>query len=108
MSWRVSLRIDTGNGEMVQVSDDHTFVGEVEKMYQKAGLAKTFKDINGNSAKIVAATFGPVISYMAKNPKKMRKLNPSNTHNTYEGAMEFLKGIVEDCVRHPKCVVIVN
>lgn len=108
MSWRVSLRIDTGNGEMVQVSDDHTFVGEVEKMYQKAGMTKTFKDINGNSAKIVAATFGPIIAYMGKNPKKMRKLNPSNTHNTYEGAMEFLEEIKEDCIRHPKCVVIVS
>jgi hypothetical protein len=108
MSWKVSLRIDTGNGEMVQVSDDHTFVGEVEQMYRKAGLVKTFNDINGNSAKIVAATLGPIISYMVKNPKKMRKLNPSNTHNTYEGALEFLKEIAADCTRHPKCVVVVH
>ena len=106
MSWDVSLMIDTGDKELVEVVDLGNYTYNVSPMYYKAFERKGgFRSLDGMRVKKAIPILERAIQRMKDDPKQYKKMNPENGWGDYEGALEYLMDILDGCKKHPKTII---
>jgi len=107
MSYDVYLAIDTGGEELTSVGESFNYTYNCAPMFCKAFKEKEIglNVLHNKLAKEAALLLRNAIIYMQDHPKEMNKLNPSNGWGHYDTALEFLEGILTECLKHPKATV---
>jgi hypothetical protein len=105
MSWDASMVVDTGGEYPAEVQDLGNYTWNVSEMFYAAFGADGLRTIEGKSGKDAVPIVRSAIAFMQDNGAAMRALNPKNGWGDYEGAIEFLKTILDGCLRHPKATV---
>lgn len=77
-------------------------------MWGKAGIYSTLYNSSGLKAKDVVNDLKSGLNLMRLNPSIFRALNPYNNWGSYEGALDFLKRIIEGFERFPDCIIHVS
>jgi hypothetical protein len=102
MSWDITLTekkcVD------VEVSDVGNYTYNVSKMYGEA-MGETlsyFHDMKAIDA--IDLLYKGVIE-MENNPDKYKSMNPENGWGNYEGALEYLKELLNACVKNPNATI---
>jgi hypothetical protein len=108
MSYDVSLAIDTGAPTLTHVVDCGNYTYNVGTMFRKALGGKGLYDLNGVEAWKVIAKLRLAVDTMRRNRDEYEALNPENGWGNYEGALEYLVGILKECEQHSKCVILIH
>lgn len=106
MSWDISLTINTGIKER-EIVDCGNYTYNVSDMYVKA-MGKSLSDLHGKKAKDVIPLLKTGVKAMLTDPIEMKKLSPENGWGDYDGALEYLQGILKACEENPECIVRVH
>jgi hypothetical protein len=56
----------------------------------------------------VIAKLRLAVDTMRRNRDEYEALNPENGWGNYEGALEYLVGILKECEQHSKCVILIH
>ena len=102
MSYDVSLVIDTGGPEPAEVLEVGNYTSNVVRMWQWA-LGVRLVDYDGVPCERAIAPLKDGVRRMEADPDFYRPLTRNPDWGDYEGALDFLKRIVEACEAHPKC-----
>lgn len=101
MSYDVYLEIFTGK-KFIEVADCGNYTYNVYRMYQNAfSNFNGIKVLAGMSAKQAIPILESAIKNMKSSPEEYKLLNPSNGWGNYEGALNYLEGILLECKEHP-------
>lgn len=107
MSYDIYLEIDTGGKEKAQVGDWYSPTYNLSPMFCKAFGGDGVRELSGKSGKEAARMIHKALTDMM-DPDKVndyKKLNPPNGWGDYDGAIEVLGKIMQDCISHPKATV---
>ena len=104
MSYDVNLMINTGIEEH-EVVDCGNYTYNVSPMYYKAFGEKGINAIDDMKASDVIPILKKVIIYFIEHEDELKLLNPENDWGNYEGALNYIQGILHECRRHPACTV---
>lgn len=115
MSYDVYLKINTGK-EMTTVVDVGNYTSNIGGMYQKAfsGDLQSQKEAHGircihdMKASDAAPYIQLAIVEMEDDPDDYKSMNPANGWGNYEGALKYLKDILQACEDHPECIIDVS
>lgn len=106
MSYDGWLYIDTGGPEPAIVAELGNYTSNVAPMWglalEKAGENIRLSDTEGRTAADVLPLLRRAVAHMEDFPEVYTPMNPSNGWGDYEGALNYLRGVVEQCVKHPK------
>lgn len=105
MSYWVSLTIDTGGSEYAELTS-RNMTSNVAPMWRRAGA--DLAEFHGRPAADCAPLLRAAVADMAGHPGRYRPLNPSNGWGDYEGCLEYLRHLLDDCEAHPKAIVQVS
>lgn len=107
MSWDTYLAIDTGGDEPAIVVDVGNYTYNVSPMYRKAlkEVEGGFSGLNGFSAEKAAPLIELAISRMIVSPETYREMEPDNKWGNYEGAIRYLRDLLDACKKHPKAFI---
>lgn len=109
VSWDTSLVIDTGGEDPVEVANCGNYTYNVCQMYCAAIPHEDgFRSLDGKLSSEAVPILAAAIAYMESHAEEMRKFNPKNGWGSYEGALEYLRTIRDDCQRHPKATVQIS
>lgn len=103
MSYDVCVLVDTGAGEELR-GEDRNYTYNVSGMFRKAGI-ESLNDLEGKKCSDLIPMLSKAADAMKADPEAYRAMNPSNGWGNYEGALEFLCWILEQCQRHPKATL---
>lgn len=105
MSYDVSLEVDTGGPEAVEVySRNHT--SNTAAMWREAGC--DIASFHGAGAGTFSVALDGAIRDMEERPKHYAKWNAPNGWGSYETTLEFLRDLLDACKRHPATKVSVS
>lgn len=105
MSYDVSLKIYTGNIDALVV-DCGNYTSNVASMFHDAGVG--LQDMHDMTCRDAAPILKKGVQAMAADPKKYKAMNPKNGWGDYEGALDYLKGILGACETHPLATLDVS
>jgi len=106
MSWDIDLAIDTtGGNELTHVVDVGNMTWNVSPMYYEAFGENGIKGLNGMLADEAILKVHDAIKYMEAEPDKFKAMNQPNGWGDYEGALAFLKKLLELICEHPKTTI---
>jgi len=105
MSWDTCISIDTGGDEMALVEDVGNYTYNVAPMYYGAFGEGGFRQLNKMNCKDATPILKKAIKNMMVNKQEYTKMNPPNGWGNYEGALEYLKKILQACKNHPNAVI---
>lgn len=100
MSYDVQLTINTGKGEW-RVVDIGNYTSNVSGMWFDALGGQRLSALNGRKASDVIELLQTAIADMEARPEYYSMMNPSNGWGNYEGAVNYLKNILRECLEHP-------
>lgn len=106
MSYDIYLGIHTGK-QMTDVVDIGNHTSNTNAMWFKA-LGYSLSDLDGRIAGEVISDLRKAIAHMQDNGNEYIVLNPSNGWGTYETALQYLKSILDACINHPLCTIIIS
>lgn len=78
------------------------------KMWREAGVYDALYNSDGDYAIQHIATLEGGLADMLLEPEKYKKLNPLNGWGDYEGAIEFLKEVLNRCREYPKAIIRIS
>lgn len=105
MSYDISLEVDTGGEEPVEVwSRNHT--SNTASMWVAAGCDLALYD--GKSAEQLGDALNTAIINMKAEPGRYREYNSPNGWGTYSTTLLFLEEIYRACAENPKTTVRVS
>lgn len=113
MSYDVYLQIHTGKEDHTVV-DCGNYTGNVGNMYREAfpanpmGQRPGIHYIHSIKADMASGLLQMAISAMVDSPAIYKAMNPDNGWGSYEGALQFLKDILQACEDHPACTVYLS
>lgn len=105
MSYDVSLMIDTGGPEQVEVTW-RNMTSNVACMWRHAGA--DLAEFDGRKAGEVYPLLVDAVAEMLANPGTYRAMNPPNGWGSYETCVEFLRQLAVDFGAHPNATVSVS
>ena len=105
MSYDISLRIDTGGETMATVEDIGNYTANVSGMWHKAMVEKSMADLDGMLAHDAIPYLQRGVISMILNPSEFRAMEPPNGWGDYSGALEYLRGLLDACSRHPRATI---
>lgn len=106
MSYDLCLRMDTGAKYPPRVTETRCPTYNLCGMFSLA-LGRPIRELDGMLAADAAPILEAATVAMKKRPAKFKKLNPANGWGSYEGALESLCWLLEECKEHPKAMVSV-
>lgn len=112
MSYDVELVIDTGGEYPATVTECRSPTYNLAPMFREAlGIPMSAHadsgggHLDGMLARDALPILNRAIERMCSEPDRFRALNPPNGWGSYEGALEFLRWLREQCENHPKATV---
>ena len=108
MSYDVYMVVDTGGTEPAYVTESRNYTYNVSPMFRAALGGKGLNDLQGLSGAEAAVKLTSALAFMVGHRDEMVALNPENGWGDYNGALRFLEGILEDCLKHPKAQVRIS
>lgn len=98
MSWDITVK--ERQWVNVEVADVGNYTCNVSKMYVEA-MGVSLSHFNGMNAIDAVELLSKGYTEMIKNPEKYKEMNPENGWGDYEGALEYLKKLLDACVNNP-------
>lgn len=108
MSYDISLNIDTGGRYPATIVDCGNYTYNVAPMFARALGGKGLNDIDGEEAWKVIPKLEHAIEHMGTHAADYRELNPPNGWGNYDGALEYLRGVLKACKENPKCTIRIS
>lgn len=108
MSYDFALEIDTGGQMPATVADCGNCTYNVAPMFYKALGEGGINKLHGEEAWKVIPKLEHAIEHMEAHAADYRELNPPNGWGNYDGALEYLRGILKACKEHPKCTIRIS
>lgn len=104
LSITIGIDVDTGSSEeQYYTVGSFNITHNVSPMWRKAGVYECLYKWHERKASEFIEPLSKGLADMLTNPDEYRKLNPSNGWGHYEGAKNFLKGVLDCCAEHTKC-----
>ncbi|WP_435109801.1 hypothetical protein [Nocardiopsis synnemataformans] len=107
MSYDISLVIDTGSSEPVEVVEVGNYTSNVAPMWQWA-LGVRLRDYDGVPCDRALAPLRDGIRRMQAAPDFYRPLTTNPEWGDYEGALNFLVKLTDACEANPKCTIEID
>jgi hypothetical protein len=82
--------------------------GNLCAMWIKAGIYEVLYDSKGKKAKEIINPLKLAVKDMEEKPKEYKLLNPKNGWGDYDGALKWIKELLESCIEHPESIINVN
>jgi len=101
MSYNISLI------QKVTVGDVGNYTYNVSSMYYEA-LGMMLSDLNGKYAYDIIPIIAKGLADMANNPDKYKAMNPANGWGNYDGALNYLGKLLNECLNHPEAQIEVD
>lgn len=119
MSYDVSLVIDTGSGEAVEIGDGLNYTYNMSYALTHGGICMYrprsgeptagLVVLDGLSAPAAAAILAHCIDAIERDADDLRKREPANGWGSVDGLVrDFLRPLLERCRQHPRCTVRVT
>lgn len=109
MSYDVGMEVDTGAEWPVSVGEWHNYTYNVAPMFALAFEADDgIRSLHGLTGAEAAPRIEAAVRYFEQHMDEMRALNPPNGWGNAEGALRFLRRILEEARAHPKATVGVS
>ena len=105
MSWDIELVIDTGGDSPACVDVVGNMTWNVSPMYYDALGDDGLRQLDGMLSRDAITILKHAIKKMEDNPDHYRAMNPKNRWGNYEGALEFLRKLLNSCIKHPKTTI---
>ena len=93
--------------KLVDVSS-RNITHNVSRMWVKAGIYEDIYNSEGKKASEIVKNLKRGYAEMKHDKQGYSKLNPENGWGSYERALEFLKGLIEDCEEHPDAIIDIS
>lgn len=77
-------------------------------MWRKAGVYEALYNSEGKKAGELYVTLEKGLHHMTYHAEEYRALNPSNGWGNYEGALAFLKDVMDACNENPGAIVRIS
>ena len=106
MSYDIALYIDTGGKQFARVTEMRNPTYNLHDMFALA-LGCRIRDLQDRKAAECIPVLQAAIRQMRRTPARFKKLNPSNGWGDYEGALNTLDWLLEECLQHPKATVYI-
>lgn len=104
MSYDVWLEIDTGGERPARVSESLDPTYNLAPMFALA-LGMGLRDLTGKTGADAQPILRKAVAAMETDPRRFRALNSPNGWGSYDGALEFFRLFLADCVAHPKASI---
>lgn len=93
----------------IDIHDEHfNYTYNVSPMFQLAFGEDGINIINKQCGRTASKILKNAINYFIENRVKLEKLNPSNGWGSYDGALSFLRNVMDACNRHTRRRVSVS
>jgi len=89
------------------IGPSFNYTSNVGPMFFSAGKLR-IKDLNGKTSAEAMEMLEPVVSYMETHPKEMKALAPDNDWGDAQGALEFVRNILDVCAENPEYIVVTD
>lgn len=110
MSYDVSLTINTGADENVEVVDIGNYTSNVAAMWRHA-LPNSWDGLDGLDGRLcgsAAVGLHEGVKHMEANPQVYKPMEPENGWGSYFGALSFLDRLAKAARQHPACTIKVD
>ena len=87
---------------------DTNMTHNLTPMWRKAGIYDALYNAEGKLAQEIISILKVGLDDMEEYSDEYKKLSPSNGWGTYEGAIEFLSGIINACESYPKAEIFIS
>lgn len=104
MSYDIELKMDTGAKDLTTVIDVGNYTSNIVKMFNHVFEVEDWKYIDGMLASAVLPILRRAHACMVLSEDYLKTLNPENGWGNYEGALKFLKKMIDACEEHPKTI----
>ena len=108
MSYDVNMVVDTGATYPASVHDCGNYTYNVGDMFRASLGGDGLRELQGLAGEEATPKLRKAIAYMEDHPVEMRGMNPANGWGNYEGALNYLRAVLDGCVTHPKAVVSIT
>lgn len=106
MSYDITLVIDTGGAEPVEVYEDN-YTSNVSPMWTKA-LGRPLASLDGHKAVDICSLLDRAVRHMEDNPGIYAAMDPENGWGDSVGATNVLEVLAAACREHPKTTLKVH
>jgi hypothetical protein len=89
------------------ISPSFNYTSNVGGMFWKAGKF-SIKHLHGKTGAEAMMMLEPVVSYMEMHPAEMKALAPDNGWGDFQGALEFVRDILDVCAENPEYIVVTD
>jgi hypothetical protein len=79
--------------------------GNLCPMWTKAGIYEALYESKGKRAKEIIQVIESGIKDMETKPEEYKVLNPKNGWGDYDGALRWIKNLLEACIEHPEAII---
>ena len=83
----------------------HNYTYNISPMLRLAWDGAGMNDLDGKTARAAAPLLAAAIVSMTNDPKRFDVLNPENGWGNRDGCVEWLQGILDDCLSFPRAKV---
>ena len=104
MSYDISLVKFHKNGGIRREIEIGNYTCNVYNMY-KASMDISLNSLDGMTALEAIPTLEKGVENMAYNPDKYKAMNPDNGWGDYEGALEYITKLLNECRKHPNYII---
>lgn len=114
MSYDCDIYADLGGSTLSHVEEIGNMTWNVGGMFQAAfkacGRDIRLGKLSGESCGALTPFLKAAYAWLValENVEAMKALEPSNGWGSYDGAVRYLRRIIEACERHPKGVLVVS
>lgn len=105
MSWDITL--EERKMVDVEVADIGNYTWNVSKMYVEA-IGHSLSYFDGKKAFESVDLLAKGFCEMRDHPDKYKAMNPENGWGNYEGALKYLKSLLNACVENPDATINVS
>jgi hypothetical protein len=111
MSYSIHLymNVDTGGPEptYVELAEIGGYTSNVAPMWTDA-LGRRLADLKEKNASEALAALQRAVAAMEADTGKYEAMNPPNGWGDYEGALDYLRRLMDACAAHPKATIWIS
>jgi hypothetical protein len=104
MSYDVWMEVDTGGRSPASVCESANMTSNVAPMWRRAIGGDGVAGFHGHPGSECIPLLRKGIANMQDNPAEYEAMNPDNGWGDYEGAVEYLRQLLDMALAHPKAV----
>lgn len=84
------------------------YTHNVAKMWRRSGVYDALYNSEGKLAKDILPVLANGYEHMKENPSEYEELNPPNKWGSYEGALDYLKEVMDACRKYPNSKIAIS